>query len=65
MALTHDGKEVWRTKVGSNLSGWGSAASPVLYNGKVIINASVESESLVALDGKTGKELWRTGGIKE
>lgn len=65
MALTHEGKEVWRTKVGSNLSGWGSAASPVLHDGRVIINASVESESLVALDALTGKELWKTGGIKE
>ncbi len=65
MALTHDGKEVWKSKVGSNLSGWGSAASPVLHDGKVIVNASVESESLVALDAGTGKELWRTGGIKE
>lgn len=65
MAFTHDGKEVWRSKVGANLSGWGSAASPVLLDGKVIINASVESESLVALDAKTGAELWRTGGITE
>jgi len=31
----------------------------------VIINASVESESLVALDKETGKEIWRAGGIRE
>jgi outer membrane protein assembly factor BamB len=31
----------------------------------VFINASVESESLVALDRRTGAEKWRAGGIKE
>jgi outer membrane protein assembly factor BamB len=30
----------------------------------VIINASVESQSLVALDRKTGEEKWRASGIK-
>ena len=59
------GKLLWRTSVGSNLSGWGSAASPVLAGDLVIINASVESESLVALDCATGKEVWRAEGIKE
>jgi outer membrane protein assembly factor BamB len=65
IAFDHRGVELWRTSVGENLSGWGSAASPVLYNGLVIINASVESESLVALDVKTGREVWRARGIKE
>ena len=31
----------------------------------MIVNASVESETLVALDRKTGKEVWRAEGIKE
>jgi outer membrane protein assembly factor BamB len=31
----------------------------------VIINASVESESLVALDRETGDEKWRASGIRE
>jgi outer membrane protein assembly factor BamB len=31
----------------------------------VIVNASVESESLVALDTRTGKEAWRARGIRE
>ncbi|MBT5925988.1 MAG: PQQ-like beta-propeller repeat protein [Verrucomicrobia bacterium] len=65
MALNHHGKELWRTRVGSRIHGWGSAASPVLHNGLVIINASVESESLIALDGATGKKVWNTPGIKE
>ncbi len=64
-AFTLDGKQLWKTSVGSNHHGWGSAASPVVYGDLLIVNACVESESLVALDKKTGKEKWRAGGIKE
>jgi outer membrane protein assembly factor BamB len=65
MAFDHDGKLHWHADVGSKTSGWGSAASPVLYKDLVIINASVESESLVALDRRTGEPKWRAGGIRE
>jgi outer membrane protein assembly factor BamB len=61
--LDLDGKELWHAEVGKGTSGWGSSNSPVLYQDLVIINASVESGSLVALDKKTGKEIWRTKGI--
>ncbi len=64
-AYGHDGNQVWNADVGSRTSGWGTAASPVLYKDLVFINASVESESLVALDRKTGDEKWRAGGIRE
>ena len=42
-----------------------SATSPVLYKDLVIVNASVESGNLVALDRKTGKEVWKVKGIRE
>ncbi len=64
-AFDHDGKQIWNTKVGDKLNGWGSATSPILYKDFVIINASVESQSVVALDKKTGREIWRTGGIND
>jgi hypothetical protein len=64
-AFDHKGDEVWRADVGSELNGWGSATSPILYGDVVIVNASVESESLVALDKKTGKEVWRVRGVRE
>lgn len=64
-AFDHDGTQLWKADVGSKTSGWGTAASPVLYKDFVFINASVESESLIALDRKTGDEKWRTGGIRE
>lgn len=64
-AFTLDGEKVWQADVGEGLNGWGSAASPVLYNDLVIVNASVESSSLVALDKATGKERWRAPRIVE
>jgi outer membrane protein assembly factor BamB len=64
-AFDLEGRQLWRTEVGSKLNGWGSAASPVLHGDLLLVNASVESESLVALDRRTGREVWRAGGIKE
>lgn len=59
------GDPLWQTDVGDDLNGWGSAASPVLFENLVLINASVESQSLYALDKKTGKEVWRARGIEQ
>lgn len=64
-AFDHSGKELWQTDVGSKTHGWGTSASPVLYQDFVFINASVESDSLYALDRKTGQEKWRAKGIRE
>ncbi|GDY21285.1 serine/threonine protein kinase [Verrucomicrobiota bacterium] len=64
-AFDHAGKQLWNTKVGTQLNGWGSATSPVLHKELVLVNASVESSSLVALDRKTGREVWRARGISE
>ena len=64
-ALDHAGKQLWHADVGSGLSGWGTAASPVVAGDLLVVNASVESESLVALERESGKEVWRAGGIKE
>lgn len=61
-AFDHQGNQRWHADVGSQTNGWGSAASPVLFNDMIFINASVESESLVALDRKTGGVIWTVGG---
>src|SRR6185295_15141915 len=64
-----NGKQVWKKDFGVLDSGyyvvpkaqWGFASSPVIYDGKVIIQADVQKNSfLAALDAATGKELWRT-----
>jgi outer membrane protein assembly factor BamB len=64
-AYSHDGQEVWQADVGQKAHGWGCAASPILDGENLIVNASVESSSLVALNKKTGKEVWRTPKINE
>ena len=58
-----DGNQQWHVSVGEGTSGWGSGTSPVVYGKLLIVNASVESGSLVALDKMTGKEIWRAKGI--
>jgi outer membrane protein assembly factor BamB len=65
LAYDHSGRQLWQADVGSKTNGWGTAASPVFYKDLVLINASVESESLVALDRRTGEEKWRAGDIRE
>lgn len=64
-AFDHAGKQLWSAEVGSRSDSWISAASPVLYGDLVIVNASIESESVVALDKKSGAEKWRAKGIKQ
>lgn len=62
MAFDLSGKQIWKTSVGtgSDPQAWGSAASLVLLGDKLIVNASAESRSLVALNKADGKEIWRT-----
>ena len=64
-AFDHSGNQLWQADVGEKTHNWGTSASPVLHKDLVFINASVESESLVALDRKTGAEKWRARGIRE
>ncbi|HET6879469.1 MAG TPA: PQQ-binding-like beta-propeller repeat protein [Pirellulales bacterium] len=59
-----DGHDVWHTSVGEGTHGWGSGTSPVLFGKLLIINASVESGRLVALDKLTGNEMWKADGIR-
>ncbi|MBM81428.1 MAG: serine/threonine protein kinase [Planctomycetaceae bacterium] len=61
LAFDMEGYKKWQVSVGTESSGrrWGSAASPILYKNSVIVNASDESQSIRALDKKTGKELWK------
>ena len=65
VAFDHGGQQKWKKEIGDKLHGWGSAVSPVLVGDLVIVNASVESEALIAFNRKTGDEVWRKTGIKE
>ena len=65
LAHDHQGNRLWQSSVGDGTSGWGTSASPILHGELLIINASVESESIVALDRRTGGRIWQADGIKE
>jgi len=62
-AYTLDGELLWTTLVGDGTHIWGSATSPILAGDLVIVNASVESESVVALNKTTGAEVWRAKDV--
>jgi outer membrane protein assembly factor BamB len=59
------GKPRWGTRVGDGTHSWGSATSPVVYKNTVIVNASVESGALVALNKRSGKVEWTQRGVRE
>ncbi|MDX1961674.1 MAG: PQQ-binding-like beta-propeller repeat protein [Pirellulales bacterium] len=65
-ALAYDleGNQLWQVSLGTQSSNrrWGSAASPILYQDLVIINASEESLAIYALDKKTGEVKWKSPG---
>jgi len=61
-----EGEQLWQTSVGTSSSNrrWGSAASPILHENLVIVNASEEGRKLVALEKATGKEVWKVEADK-
>jgi len=59
VAFDLGGKQLWRVSVGKGTNFFGMASSPVLYKDLVIVNANIESGALVALDKKSGEEVWR------
>ena len=68
-AYDMNGELLWKKDFGTLDSGffmvpdaqWGFASSPIIHNGRVIMQADVQKGSFVAaFDVRTGKELWRT-----
>ncbi len=56
------GKKLWSKNLGSYpmMAGWGTGSSPVLEGERLFVQCDNEEDSfLVALDKKTGDELWR------
>ncbi|MDG1513731.1 MAG: PQQ-binding-like beta-propeller repeat protein [Mariniblastus sp.] len=60
-AFDMDGNKLWSAEVGkeSDPTRWGSSSSPIVFENLVIVTASAESQSIVALDKSSGKEVWR------
>ncbi len=66
--LDRAGKVLWKQSwapVPTRL-GWGSAASPILHQDRVyIVNDNDAKSYLVALDKKTGQQIWKTDRDEE
>ncbi len=64
-----EGHVIWKKDLGPMDSGyyvvptaqWGFSSSPIIHNGKVIVQCDVQTNSfLAAFDLNDGRELWRT-----
>jgi len=60
-AYDFEGNQKWIVRPGRFSSVHGYCASPVLFDGKVIVNGDHDGDGyLVALDAATGKTVWKT-----
>jgi outer membrane protein assembly factor BamB len=63
VCFTTDGKEVWRTDYIKDLGGivpvWGFSESILVDGDKLLCTPGTEDGTLMALDKKTGKPLWK------
>lgn len=61
LCYDRDGTELWRIPMGPFKTEFGAASSPLLVDGRVILNNDVDSDSFLAsYDVTNGKEIWRT-----
>jgi outer membrane protein assembly factor BamB len=60
LAYEFNSKEVWRKALPTPVVEFGTGASPIVVDGKVIMLSDGDIDSyMVALDAKTGQEVWR------
>ena len=60
IALDHSGKEQWSTPLPMLKTAFGSGTSPVVHGDLLVLNRdAIENGSLVALDRRTGKTVWK------
>ena len=62
-AFDMTGQPVWAKPMAAPRmrTGWGTAASPVLHDGRLyIVNDNEDRSFIAAFDARTGAELWRT-----
>jgi outer membrane protein assembly factor BamB len=67
-AFTMDGTPVWQRTwpARATRNGWGTAASPVLHAGRLyVLDDNDEQSSLLALDARTGTDVWRVERARE
>jgi ABC-type phosphate/phosphonate transport system substrate-binding protein/outer membrane protein assembly factor BamB len=61
------GLSLWQKNVIKEFGGekelvWGTCSSPLIVDGKLIVNPGGENASVVALDPKTGDAIWQSPG---
>lgn len=62
VAVDHSGKKAWQVEFPGFTSDHGTATSPILVEGKVIVQTGHKEEgrsAIIALDSASGKEVWR------
>jgi outer membrane protein assembly factor BamB len=61
LAFDLEGNQLWKTQLGTESSptSWGSASSPIVHEDLLIVTAAAESESIAALNKKTGEVVWK------
>jgi len=61
-----DGGLIWKKNIfrefGAELLRWGMSASPLIVDGKLIVNPGAKKAALVALDPADGKLIWQSPG---
>ncbi len=62
-AFDMEGNLVWEQNVGWQFNFFGSSASLTTYKDLLIVNASIENQTIYALDKKTGKGIWKADNI--
>jgi outer membrane protein assembly factor BamB len=61
LAFDLDGNKLWEFKAGPFQDEYGAGSSPILCDGKVILNQDHDVDSfLIAFDAATGKTVWKT-----
>jgi outer membrane protein assembly factor BamB len=62
LAYDFAGKELWRKPLPAPLTQYGAATSPIVFDGKVILQLDGNDgrSELVAFDARTGDPIWRT-----
>jgi len=61
-----DGSVIWKKNLvrefGAELVRWGMSSSPLIADGRLIVNPGAKQAALVALDPADGKTLWQSPG---
>jgi outer membrane protein assembly factor BamB len=61
LAFNLTGNKLWELKSGPFQDEYGAGSSPILFDGKVILNQDHDVDSfLLAVEASTGKPLWKT-----